>query len=160
MPLRPDSRASTFDFSRGAFTLIEIMIVVAIIGIIMTMGIPSIVHAFKKEGMRKAVGDVVDACNATRAEAILKGTDATLTFHPRDGTLSGGGVSATFPENVSIEILGVNFVDLKDADEAKVVFHKNGTCDEFTIVLTSADMQAEKISLEVVTGLTDTEVLK
>ena len=44
-----------------AFTLIEIMIVVAIIGIVMAMGVPSVVRTMEKEGMRKAISDIVEA---------------------------------------------------------------------------------------------------
>ena len=39
-------------------------------------------------------------------------------------------------------------------------FYGNGTSDEFTIVLTSDEHKAMKISLEVVTGLADVEVLR
>jgi len=147
--------------TRNAFTLIEVMVVVAVIGIIMAMGIPSIVRTLRKEGMRKAVGDMVDACNAARATAILTGKTSDLVIHPQEGTISGGKINATLPESISIEILGVNFVELQEAEEARVHFYPNGTADEFTIVLKSnAEDKATKISLEVVTALTDVEVLR
>lgn len=145
---------------RRAFTLIEVMVVVSIIGIIMAMGIPSIVRALRKEGMRKAVSDLERACGEARATAILGGSTSDLVIRPMDGTMSGGNFSANFPENVWIEILGVNFVELQEAEEARVHFYPNGTSDEFTIVLKSDEDKAQKISLEVVTGLTDVEVLR
>ena len=147
---------------RNAFTLIEVMVVVAVIGIIMAMGIPSIVRTMRKEGMRKAVGDVVDACNAARATAILTGKTSDLVIHPVEGTITAGSVSATLPESVLIELLNVNFgEELKEAEEARVHFYPNGTSDEFTIVINSkVEDKATKISLEVVTALTDVEVLR
>ena len=41
-----------------AFTLIEIMVVVAIFGITLTMGVPSIYRVFHKESLRTAVNDI------------------------------------------------------------------------------------------------------
>lgn len=145
---------------QSAFTLIEVMVVVAVIGIIMAMGIPSIIHALKKEGMRKAVSDLVEACTEARATAILSGEKSDLVIRPQDGSFTGGKFSESLPGNVWIEILGVNFVELQDAEEARVHFYPNGTSDEFTIVLTSDEDKAKKISLEVVTGLAVVEDLR
>ena len=136
------------------------MIVVAIMGLIMAMGIPSLARSMRKEGMRKAVSDIVEACSGARAAAILTGQTADLVIRPQDKTISGGKFSATIPENVGIEILGVNFMELQEADEARVHFYGNGTSDEFTIVLTTDEHKAMKISLEVVTGLADVEVIR
>lgn len=146
--------------SKSGFTLIEIMVVVAVIGIIMAMGIPSIVRSMRKEGMRKAVNDLVEACSEARATAILSGTTSDLVIYPLDGRVSGGNFSATFPQNVWIEIMGVNFLELQDAEEARVRFYPNGTSDEFTIVLVSEEQEARQISLNVVTALAEVEVVR
>jgi general secretion pathway protein H len=145
---------------QSAFTLIEVMVVVAVIGVIMAMGVPSVVRSFRKEGMRKATSDLVEACNEARATAILSGTISDLVIRPQEGSISAGKFSANFPGNVWIEILGVNFVELQEADEARVHFYPNGTSDEFTIVLQSDEDKAQKISLEVVTALVNVEVLR
>jgi len=57
-----------------------------------------------------------------------------------------------------IEELAVNFLPLKDADEARVRFYPNGTSDEFTIVVQRRG-QWRKISLDIVTGLAELQVL-
>jgi len=137
-----------------AFTLIEIMIVVGIIGLIAAMSVPSILLSLKKEGMRKAVGDMVDVCNDARSHAILSGQTTDVTFHAADKSFaSSNGKSATLPDGVDFAMLDINLMDFSQSDVSRVRFFPNGTCDEMTVVLHSvADWR--KITLEFSTGLT------
>ncbi len=66
----------------GAFTLIELMVVIAIMGIVMTIAIPTIYQQLHPESMRKAVSDVMEACSHARARAILDGAPTDLVIHP------------------------------------------------------------------------------
>jgi prepilin-type N-terminal cleavage/methylation domain-containing protein len=70
-----------------AFTLIEMMIVMAIIGLIAAMGVPSILQIFRKEGMRRAVSDVQQLLADARARAIYTGRSTQVVFHPADKRL-------------------------------------------------------------------------
>src|SRR5438128_6251948 len=67
-----------------AFTLIEIMVVVAIMGIVVTIAIPTIYQQLHPESMRKAVSDVMEACSHARARAILDGSQFDLVIRPAD----------------------------------------------------------------------------
>ena len=157
-----------------AFTLIEIMIVVAIIGLIAAMGIPSMLQMLQKEGMRKAVSDVKDVLNTARAQAILQGRTKTVVFHPHDKKLEvsdmaasesdttegseaaktqvGALTEAVLPDNVDIAMLDINLMDFGGSDIARVRFFPNGTCDELTLVLHENDAW-EKITLEFSTAI-------
>src|SRR5260370_29274913 len=74
--------------SARAFTLIEIMVVVAIIAIVMTIGIPFMKYTFVGgEGIDKAVRDVKEACSNARANAILNGVETDLVIRPFDKRL-------------------------------------------------------------------------
>ncbi len=179
-----DSRAPVMS---AAFTLIEIMVVVAIAGIVVTMGIPTIYQLTKKEDMRKAVADIVEVCSNARAQAILRGRMVELRIRPQEGRFDiaatapskpqsetgedplpaespsesdpkpRSGLSAQVSDKLVFEMVDVNFVEYKDAEEARVRFHPNGTCDEMTIVLRSEKNEYRKISLEITTSLASVE---
>jgi prepilin-type N-terminal cleavage/methylation domain-containing protein len=144
-----------------AFTLVEIMIVVAIMGIILAAGIPSLYGFFHKTGLRKTTGDILEVCQSARASAILSGSPTDLVFHPRDGTCetanTGGGYGSWAHsakiEDCTIEMLDVNLRECKEFDTVKVRFFPNGTCDEMTLILRSNNNEWRKISLEITTAL-------
>src|SRR6266700_2736800 len=74
--------------SARAFTLIEIMVVVAIIAIVMMIGIPFMKYTFVGgEGIDRAVRDVKEACSNARANAILNGVETDLVIRPFDKRL-------------------------------------------------------------------------
>lgn len=175
--------------NRGrAFTILEIMMVVAIIGLIMAMGVPAILRTMHQEPLRKAVNDMKTICYNARAQAILHGVVTSVVFHPQSGevTLSGaaaphptdafespdagsGGnnpqanpsaLNATrFDDSIIVDMLDVNLSEYKDADEARVRFFPDGTCDEMTLIIHSAD-QYRKMTLEVTTGLMSVEAIQ
>jgi prepilin-type N-terminal cleavage/methylation domain-containing protein len=170
---RPAGRRRRFFCAGPAFTLIEIMVVVGIIGLVMGMGVPSLYQLFRKDGFRKAVSDVVEVCNSARARAILQQAPAEVVFYlterrcevaggtggvERPSRLTpGSGVSARFPDDIVIEMLDVNLREYKNAEEAHVRFYPNGTSDEMTLILRSNQNEWRKISLEVTTGLVSVE---
>jgi len=143
--------------ARG-FTLIELMIVVAIMGLVLAMGIPAMFRMAEKDSLRKVMSEIVEACNSTRAQAILTGQTQTMTVHPLARSLEAPGKgNVNIPDRFQIELLGVNFVELQDAEAAPVRFFPNGTSDEFTIVIVSDYNERFIISLDVVTALPDVD---
>jgi prepilin-type N-terminal cleavage/methylation domain-containing protein len=154
--------------SPTAFTLMEIMVVVAIIGLIGAMAVPAILQLRREGPMRKAVNDVLELCNRARAGAVLKDTKTCLIFHPKDRKieLEGGDanqalttrlgqhpiMSSQLDTSVTIEGLGINLRDYTDAENAPVYFYNNGTCDEMTLILLCGG-QREQITLELTTAL-------
>lgn len=171
--VRSEKGSKRFSQCLRAFTLLELMVVVAIIGMIMAVGAPTLYKVLKKEGFRKAVGDMMDACSAARSRAILSQQTTELVFHPREktcevtGGASGGwggwATKVNFGDDVTIEGLGVNWMDYTDSDVARVRFFPDGKCDEMELVLyDNKTGERRGITLELTTGLAtlDTDLKK
>jgi prepilin-type N-terminal cleavage/methylation domain-containing protein len=168
--------------SRRAFTLIEIMIVVAIMGIVMTMSVPIVYKVWRKAPMRQAVGDIVEVFSHARARAIMTGTMTEVIMHPRDNLLgvsgsigtaqsaedaraasvgnarasssASSGLSAVLSKDVIIETLDINMsgVEYNDADTAVIHFYPNGISDEMRMILFDG-RERMGVELETTTGL-------
>jgi prepilin-type N-terminal cleavage/methylation domain-containing protein len=165
-----------------AFTLIELMVVVAIMGIVMAMGIPNIYRAWRKEAMRQAVSEVVELCSTARARSILQSSETEVVFNGGDGTiLLGSGspapakarsdsgpdsdfpamtpapvgktTSMRLPESVAISKLLVNGLNGMDRQQIRVRFRPNGTCDDLILQMRSDKNEQVEITLELTTGL-------
>jgi len=169
-----------------AFTLLELMIVIGIMGIVVTIGVPLVYRLRHEMPLRKAVKDVVEVCSQARARAILQSKAVCVVFHPRELTfavqgaaapspsseggdapadairpaMSGSGTSGKFSDRVIIEMLDVDLTEYKDAEEVKVWFYPNGVCDELTLILFDPTVERDPrraISWEVTTGLASVE---
>jgi prepilin-type N-terminal cleavage/methylation domain-containing protein len=172
-----------------AFTMLEIMMVVAILGLLMTISVPAILRTMHQGPMRKAVNDVMTICYNARAQAILHGVTTSVVFHPRDGEVALSSLAATpttdgftspdassrenttapvatsglnstkFDDSILIDMLDVNLSEYKDASEVRVRFFPDGTSDEMTLIIHSID-QYRKMTLEVTTGLVSVEAIQ
>jgi prepilin-type N-terminal cleavage/methylation domain-containing protein len=65
-----------------AFTLLELMLVVAILIIALAFSYPAISDAVHRAPMSQAVKDVMDACRHARSQAILTGHPMELRIYP------------------------------------------------------------------------------
>jgi prepilin-type N-terminal cleavage/methylation domain-containing protein len=163
--------------SQPGFTLIEIMVVVAIMAMVMVISIPFVRSSLRKESLAEAIRELDEVCASARRKAILQGSMAEIIFHPKERTfqVSGGspsagngepasadvatapaahsGESGRIPDDLLVEMLDVNLAEYKDSDEARVRFYPNGTCDELTIILHSPRGEYFKLALEVTTGV-------
>jgi prepilin-type N-terminal cleavage/methylation domain-containing protein len=170
---------------RAGFTLIEIMVVVAIMAIVLGMGVPLVYQLGHKEPMRKATADLVELFSNARAQAILQNTRTEVVFRPHEGiaTLGGGSAPAPrqpqrgdempaespvpanpapgsktavqMPEGVAIVMLAIDQMDRMDQETVSVRFYANGTCDEMFMIY-EGNGQQRGITLEVTTGLAST----
>jgi prepilin-type N-terminal cleavage/methylation domain-containing protein len=151
----------------AAFTLMELMMVVGIIGLVAAMSLPSILQIRRQAPMRKAIDDVMELCNRARAGAVMKNMTTTLVISPRSKKfeLVGGDsnvalsrvggqpiMDAQLDPSVNIEGLEINMNDWSESAAAPVNFYDNGTSDEMRIFLNCGG-EREMITLELTTAM-------
>lgn len=89
-----------------AFTLVELMIVCAIIGVTLTIAIPTIYRYFHPETLEGAVRNLMEACSHARAHAILHGNYTELVIRPIDRSFEvaqGSSPSPAAPTEARLE---------------------------------------------------------
>ena len=78
--------------ARSAFTLIELMVVIGLIMIVMTIGIPRLVYN-NETPLGGSLSAVMDACAAARTKAILSGQTTKVIIDSETYSVTVGGVS-------------------------------------------------------------------
>jgi Tfp pilus assembly protein FimT len=153
------------------------MVVMAIIAIIMTAGIPSMMRAMEKDDLSRAIHDTIEGCKTARDRAILQGVPWVFIVREngqldvqaapqedlRKGTRSTAASGKSLPaspysgfprhlgEDVMIQLIDVNFINHMEMPEARVRFFPNGTADEFTVVYAWNGRQ-RSVTIDIVTG--------
>ena len=78
--------------ARSAFTLIELMVVIGLIMIVMTIGIPRLIYN-NETPLGGSLSAVMDACAAARTKAILSGQTTKVVIDSETYSVTVGGAS-------------------------------------------------------------------
>ena len=66
-------------------------------------------------------------------------------------------MSMQLHEEIIIEMIAVNYIEMKDFPEAVVRFHPNGTSDKFTFIFKRQEDEYRMVRLDMMTALADFE---
>ena len=100
--------------ARSAFTLIELMVVIGLIMIVMTIGIPRLIYN-NETPLGGSLSAVMDACAAARTKAILSGQTTKVVIDSETYSVTVGGVS-TKPKT-ELETLNPDTNNLDSLDD-------------------------------------------
>lgn len=71
--------------ARHAFSLIELLVAISVMLVLASIATPVVISSAREHGFRFAVGQLVSAIGAARAEAMKSGTCMELVFEPGRG---------------------------------------------------------------------------
>lgn len=111
------------------FTLIELMITIAILAIIMTMGVPSMNTLIKNNRIKSDTHNLVGVFSYARAEAAKLGAEVVVTANNATGNNEWGGGMTVTSGGTTLRVLPAAHASMtfdSDDDRTAIAFKPSG----------------------------------
>lgn len=137
----------------AGFTLIEMLVVVAVIGIITALASPRVHRALPGLELRSAAHELAAAARSARARAIADGAPAALSLDLTTGgfTISPRGGGGALPEGLAIEATAATEALDTGRSMAEFRFYPDGSAMGGRITV-SRDDSAYAVDIDWLTG--------
>jgi general secretion pathway protein H len=131
---------ATGEAARGqGFTLFELLVVLAILGIVIALGAPSLHRMLPGVELKSSAQTVATALREARGLAIASSTEVTLVVDLNDHALRvGDGPPVRLSSSVGITLLTATR-ELIDAGTGQIRFYPDGTSTGGRITLSRGD---------------------
>jgi len=140
MNKEPGTLYSRFHIS-SAFTLIEVLLVVVIMGIIAVIAMPSFVRSIQGQRLSTAARTLATVARYARSMAVLKQSDLILTINLANGQVDLVSSNTTLPSfsravnGVHLQEVAIEGFDPVTEGTCRVPFLRNGVCIPFVITI-------------------------
>ncbi len=149
--------------SLRAFTLIELMLVVIIIGIMLGVAMPSLVETMRRHRLRTAARTLVTVARYARSMAILKQSDLSISFNLDTGQVDLVAVDTSLPrftrilEGIALEYVEVEGTDCVTKEVCTIPYRRNGTCRPFSVKIRDRNGNYALIKVDALSSVTTRE---
>ena len=140
--------------SRGGFSLFELVLVLAIMGAIAALVLPSLPGAIESARFRGSAGEVRAVLNLARTLAVSEARNRSVAFDLDRGEygIDGDARKWLLPEGVR-----VSAVRLGDAAAergvVRVRFYPDGSADEAEVAISSSGGGQKRVRVDPLTGM-------
>lgn len=139
-PIHPkDSRRS------GGFTLVEMMVAMAVVGLMLAVSVPLASRFYQGLQYREAVREVVTTLNSARHLAVTSGRAQDVSLDPANNVLVFRGEQRKLPEEMSLVLRTAR--EVNTASAAVIRFYPEGGSSGGDIEI-SAD-NGSRVTIEV-----------
>ena len=136
--------------SSAGFTLVELMVTVAIVAILVSLAVPSFREMSAAQRVRSATYSIISDLTLARSEAVKRGADVTLTPLVANNWTSGWRVSVASSSELLSEQSDVGKGVVFATAPARVTFNRNGRINSVAVVrfqLTDVSARSRCVSL-------------
>jgi len=131
-------------FEKSGFSLMELMIVVAVMGIVSAIAAPNYIDYMANERLKGAARMVMSDLMLARAKAVTQNINVTVAFTSNYSYTITGDATARDIRN--------DYYDVTFSASANPIFYPRGTTGGTTVTLTSARTGASKCVMAASTG--------
>lgn len=139
----PTEQPSRFrcTYTRGGFTLVELLLVLVLLGIIIGISMPYFVHSIRGNRLRVAGRTLVTVSRYARSMSVLKQAEVALTFDLDSGKIDVISSNVTLPrftrtlEGVTLKSVSIADGDSVDTGVCSVPYFRNGMCRPFVVYM-------------------------
>ncbi len=120
---------------QSGFTLLEIMVVLAIAGLVLGVSGPMALKLYESTQYRSAVKDVMTSLTAARYSAISSGRYVDVVTTPELRTIKAGKKEVTLTDNVNLSVTSAQSLNQMIEGAGVIRFFPDGTSTGGSILL-------------------------
>lgn len=140
-PAAANGKHSSGGLRPSAFTLIEILLVIVVIGIVAAIAMPSFVRSIQGQRLNTAARTLATVARYARSMAVLKQSDLHLTFNLANGQVDLVSSNTSMPSfsrtmnGIRLQAVAIEGGDPVTEGVCSVPFMRNGVCIPFAVTM-------------------------
>jgi general secretion pathway protein H len=140
--------------ARGGFSLFELLLVLAIMGMLAALVLPSLPGALESARFRGSAGEVRAALTLARTLAVSEARNRSVTFDLDRGEygIDGDARKWLLPEGVRVSAVRIGDASA-ERGVVRVRFYPDGSADEAEVAIASSVGGRMRIRVDPLTGM-------